>query len=499
MNDQLMRFCQQCGIMHPLADFDGTRKSCRVQLDRHNLRRRCRRKTQGYHPGGMAALGGQEQYDPAAVRSSYGRQQKGLGGGGMGHLGWEQQLPGVAGGLEAPGGLHRADNRFDNCSSGMAAGMTPLPMMMMAYDAHVGSSGGLKSHQVPRLGVQQLRLHVASAIAGGCGPGLSALRGLGFVQQLLVVDELATGLIAELEKGGQLDLAQDAAGELMLSPNQAATAAVVAANKAAAPPPPAPAPAPAAASAQQLLTNLQQLLTRSGHNVVLRYMAGGQGLEAAALPQQHDSGARYGGSDEAAAATGCQPAGADLEQLAAPYSGGHVPAAVPGSGGVAAPGGLRDGAALAAALLQQQKAGLPKTNDAAAAGGGGFGSVPAAYQDSLSSPAAAATNSNSMSNRHCTQGSRVAPGGGASPAVMQAMPGPRGGGLGTPAGAAGGSTLLQQLRSANSRGGGAGSAVVTFGGGSLGGDGGGGGGNDAERTAMMLTSLLQQLASASGK
>ncbi|WIA39779.1 hypothetical protein OEZ86_005834 [Tetradesmus obliquus] len=41
-----MRFCQQCGIMHPLPDFDGSRKSCRVQLDRHNLRRRCRRKTQ---------------------------------------------------------------------------------------------------------------------------------------------------------------------------------------------------------------------------------------------------------------------------------------------------------------------------------------------------------------------------------------------------------------------------------------------------------------------
>lgn len=33
------RFCQQCGVLHPLEDFDGQRKSCRVQLDKHNLRR----------------------------------------------------------------------------------------------------------------------------------------------------------------------------------------------------------------------------------------------------------------------------------------------------------------------------------------------------------------------------------------------------------------------------------------------------------------------------
>lgn len=42
------RFCQQCGVLHPIEDFDGQRKSCRVQLDKHNLRRRCRRKSHTY-------------------------------------------------------------------------------------------------------------------------------------------------------------------------------------------------------------------------------------------------------------------------------------------------------------------------------------------------------------------------------------------------------------------------------------------------------------------
>lgn len=33
------RFCQQCGRFHPLEAFDGTRRSCRAMLQRHNARR----------------------------------------------------------------------------------------------------------------------------------------------------------------------------------------------------------------------------------------------------------------------------------------------------------------------------------------------------------------------------------------------------------------------------------------------------------------------------
>lgn len=36
------RFCQRCGLSHPLEEFDGKRKSCRKALEKHNNRRRAR-------------------------------------------------------------------------------------------------------------------------------------------------------------------------------------------------------------------------------------------------------------------------------------------------------------------------------------------------------------------------------------------------------------------------------------------------------------------------
>ncbi|GAB4815881.1 hypothetical protein N2152v2_002927 [Parachlorella kessleri] len=40
INDQVVRFCQQCGRFHPLTDFDAERRSCRDSLAVHNARRR---------------------------------------------------------------------------------------------------------------------------------------------------------------------------------------------------------------------------------------------------------------------------------------------------------------------------------------------------------------------------------------------------------------------------------------------------------------------------
>ena len=37
------RFCQQCGRFHPLAEFEGARRSCRSKLDAHNARRKAKR------------------------------------------------------------------------------------------------------------------------------------------------------------------------------------------------------------------------------------------------------------------------------------------------------------------------------------------------------------------------------------------------------------------------------------------------------------------------
>jgi len=48
--------------MHAIEDFDGARKSCRVQLDKHNLRRRCRRKSQTKTPTGMEGWGEVNMY-----------------------------------------------------------------------------------------------------------------------------------------------------------------------------------------------------------------------------------------------------------------------------------------------------------------------------------------------------------------------------------------------------------------------------------------------------
>ena len=36
------RFCQRCGLSHPLTEFDGKRKSCRKALEKHNNRRKAR-------------------------------------------------------------------------------------------------------------------------------------------------------------------------------------------------------------------------------------------------------------------------------------------------------------------------------------------------------------------------------------------------------------------------------------------------------------------------
>jgi hypothetical protein len=33
------RFCQRCGQGHPLTDFEGSKRSCRKALERHNQRR----------------------------------------------------------------------------------------------------------------------------------------------------------------------------------------------------------------------------------------------------------------------------------------------------------------------------------------------------------------------------------------------------------------------------------------------------------------------------
>ncbi|GFH12104.1 phosphatase 2C [Haematococcus lacustris] len=42
INNQILRFCQQCAKFELLTEFDSDKRSCRRQLDRHNARRKDR-------------------------------------------------------------------------------------------------------------------------------------------------------------------------------------------------------------------------------------------------------------------------------------------------------------------------------------------------------------------------------------------------------------------------------------------------------------------------
>jgi hypothetical protein len=59
------RFCQRCGTPHALAEFDGDKRSCRAQLDKHNARRRKRDAA-----GGAAAPPAAAPKRPAPARAA---------------------------------------------------------------------------------------------------------------------------------------------------------------------------------------------------------------------------------------------------------------------------------------------------------------------------------------------------------------------------------------------------------------------------------------------
>jgi len=64
---RLQRFCQQCGRFHDLSAFDGSRKSCREQLSKHNARRRRRAQLEQ-----QKAKAAQEQASAAALAGAMG-------------------------------------------------------------------------------------------------------------------------------------------------------------------------------------------------------------------------------------------------------------------------------------------------------------------------------------------------------------------------------------------------------------------------------------------
>ena len=67
----VQRFCQQCSRFHAITEFEGDKRSCRAQLQRHNARRRRkaaeRSKARASAPGG-ASPGGASPGDPSEYR-----------------------------------------------------------------------------------------------------------------------------------------------------------------------------------------------------------------------------------------------------------------------------------------------------------------------------------------------------------------------------------------------------------------------------------------------
>ncbi|KFM25938.1 Squamosa promoter-binding-like protein 16 [Auxenochlorella protothecoides] len=58
------RFCQRCGVGHPVEDFSGAKRSCKKALDRHNQRRR---EKQGGSEGGQT---GEDTGGPSQSRAT---------------------------------------------------------------------------------------------------------------------------------------------------------------------------------------------------------------------------------------------------------------------------------------------------------------------------------------------------------------------------------------------------------------------------------------------
>jgi len=56
INGTKMRFCQMCGRVQPVEDFDGLRRTCRDRLASHNRRRRAKRNPQAYEEEGKVPI-----------------------------------------------------------------------------------------------------------------------------------------------------------------------------------------------------------------------------------------------------------------------------------------------------------------------------------------------------------------------------------------------------------------------------------------------------------
>ena len=68
------RYCQQCSCLHNITDFDQARRSCRMKLEKHKLRARRARSSQGFPPSRRASASGNAE-GPESSEVPAGRPQ----------------------------------------------------------------------------------------------------------------------------------------------------------------------------------------------------------------------------------------------------------------------------------------------------------------------------------------------------------------------------------------------------------------------------------------
>jgi hypothetical protein len=129
------RFCQQCGRFHPLEEFDGTKRSCRSRLQKHNARRRKRDPltAQPLDDARRRRMGG----SPEASDDEGGARR---GGGGVGGA-WGLDMLAAAANEDGGDGPQEAPSRGSPDNGGGSGGGSPAAQQQAALAATLAAAG----------------------------------------------------------------------------------------------------------------------------------------------------------------------------------------------------------------------------------------------------------------------------------------------------------------------------------------------------------------------
>jgi hypothetical protein len=192
-NNRQQRFCQQCGRFHPLEEFDGTKRSCRSRLLKHNARRR---KREGGAPAPDEArrrrVGGGAGSDGSDDEGGSGGGARRGGGGGRAGGAWGLDMLAAA----ADEGSQDGPSRGSPFPGASSAAPAPDAAALAAALAGAAAPGGalqavlctLLAQQPVAAGAAGLPL-LTLAQAQGAGAALAGLLPLAPAPAMLVAAE----------------------------------------------------------------------------------------------------------------------------------------------------------------------------------------------------------------------------------------------------------------------------------------------------------------------